>query len=514
MASGHAVRPNQYYDSVFLMSVNQRLARLEGVQETAVLMATERNKALLAEVGIAGDDIAAAGASDLIVAVIADSPEVVTATLGRLDEALVAVEASTPVSELHTLEDGLRAQPEANLALLSIPGGFVSREARKALEAGLNLFIFSSNVPVEDEQRLKQFARERRLLVMGPDCGTSILNGVGLGFANAVRRGTIGAIGPSGTGLQEFTCQVHQAGFGISHAIGTGSRDLSDDIGGLTTLTALERLESDRRTEVIAIVAKPGGTTTRSRLVDRLRTCSKPVVACLLGSPAPESAEERRVVWPRTIDAAVDAAIRLSGHPDRPAPDGLGAEERQRARQLRAAWAPGQRYLRGLFAGGTFCYQSQQILREAGLAAYSNAPLDADHLVAAFEKSREHTLIDMGDEVFTSGRLHPMIDSTLRRQRILTESADPSAAVLLVDFILGYNASPDPVGDIVDAIREGQRTRPAQAGPLAVVASICGTDQDPQDLRSQTERLRQAGVVVFDSNARATDFVRELLSPA
>ena len=514
MASGYTIRPNQYFDSVFLMGVNQRLSRTKGVRQTAVLMASDRNKELLADIGIRGDEIVAARPNDLIVAVIADSPGVVEATLEGLDKALVAVQDSTPVSDLHTLEDGLRARPAANLALLTIPGGYVYREARQSLDAGLNLFIFSSNVPVEEERKLKQLARERNLMVMGPDCGTSILNGVGLGFANVVRRGTIGAIGPSGTGLQEFTCQIHRAGSGISHAIGTGSRDLSDEVGGITTLMALDKLEADRRTEVIAIVAKPVGKDTLAHLVRRLQACAKPVVACLLGSQAPEQVGGSGVVWARTIDAAVAAALRLSGNQDRPAPDTLNAEEAQPAGQQRAAWTSEQRFIRGLFAGGTFCYQSHQILHAAGLPVYSNAPLDTKYLLAPSEGSRQHTLIDMGDEVFTLGRLHPMIDGTLRRQRILAESGDPSVAILLLDFILGYNASPDPVGDILDAILEGQRTRPKQAGKLVVVASMCGTDGDPQNLVHQTELLHQAGVLVFKTNARATSFCRELLRSA
>jgi succinyl-CoA synthetase alpha subunit len=509
MASGYTIRPNQYFDSVFLMGVNQRLSRTKGVRQTAALMASEQNKRLLAEIGFDGAEIRAADADDLVVAVVAEDATIVESVLGGLDEALNTVLAGTTTSDLHTLEDGLRAKPKANLALLTIPGGYVYREARKALEAGLDLFIFSSNVPVEDERRLKELARERNLLVMGPDCGTSIVNGAGLGFANIVRRGVIGAIGPSGTGLQEFTCLVHHAGLGISHAIGTGSHDLSDDVGGITTLMALDRLEADPQTEVIAIIAKPAGPRSRSLLVERLEACTKPVVACLLGSPAGEAGG--RIAWARTIDAAAQAAAQLSrgaGSLDVPVPSRV---EHPPARKIRDGWTPDQKFVRGLFAGGTLCYQSQQMLREAGLTAYSNVPLDPKDLLGPYEASREHTLIDMGDEVFTLGRLHPMIDGSLRRQRIVAESVDPPAAILLLDFILGYNASSDPVGDVLEAIVEGQRTRPRTAGPLTVVASVCGTEGDPQGLDRQVDLLRRAGAVVFRSNAAATSFCLELL---
>jgi FdrA protein len=440
MSSGYVVRPNRYYDSVFLMGVNQRLARIEGVRQTAVLMASDQNKRLLSEIGVEGAEIHAAGANDLIVAVVADTPAIVESVLGGVDEALVSVQDSTPVSDLHTLEDGMRAKPKANLALLTIPGGYIYPEARKALDAGLNLFIFSSNVPLEDERRLKEMARDRNLLVMGPDCGTSILNGVGLGFANAARRGAIGAIGSSGTGLQEFTCEVHHGGLGISHAIGTGSHDLSDDVGGISTLMALDRLEADAQTEVIAIIAKPPGPKSRALLTERLKACTKPVVACVLGSPQGEAGG--RIAWVRTIDAAAHRAAQLSRGAARLASPAPSRVEYPTASKIRGGWTADQKYLRGLFAGGTLCYQSQQMLREAGLTAYSNVPLDPKDLLGPFEASREHTLIDMGDEVFTLGRLHPMIDGSLRRQRIAAESVDPSAAILLLDFILGYNAPP------------------------------------------------------------------------
>ncbi|HMK09769.1 MAG TPA: hypothetical protein VK449_12135 [Anaerolineales bacterium] len=513
MASGYAVRRNAYYDSVFLMGVSQRLGQLPGVQQTAALMASEQNKALLADIGIEGDDLRHAGANDLVVAVIADSPTMVAQALAGLDDALRTVRGGAVTSERHTLQDGLEVLPAANLALLTIPGGYVPREARRALESGLNLFIFSSNVPVEEERRLKELARGRNLLVMGPDCGTSIVNGVGLGFANVVRRGTIGVIGPSGTGLQEFTCQVHHAGRGISHAIGTGSRDLSDEIGGLTSLTALDRLERDPRTEVIAVVAKPAGVRMGPRLIERLEACPKPVVACLLGATArPASA---KAIWAETIDAAAEAAIHAAGGAGSAAAATPGFDERHSSTaNIRSNWTPRQRYLRGLFAGGTLCYQSQQILSRAGQAVFSNAPLRPEGRLAAADPSREHTLIDMGDEAFTLGRLHPMIDGSLRRQRVVAESLDPTVAILLLDFVLGRNASADPVGDVLEGIEEGQRRRPPADGRLAIVASVCGTEDDPQDMRRQVDRLRDLGAAVFSSNARATAFCLDLLGAA
>lgn len=503
MASGFVIRKNQYYDSVFLMSVNARILKVEGVQQTAVLMGSPANKQLLLDIGIQDPDIEAARPNDLIVAVIADSMGIANQVLGDLDVWLNAIQEEAPVSQLHTLEDGLAAKRNANLVVISIPGEYAAREARKALEAELNVFIFSGNVSIEDELELKQLAKQRELLVMGPDCGTSLIGGVGIGFANAIRRGGIGAIGAAGTGLQEFTAQVHNLGFGISHAIGTGSHDISDHIGGLTTLAALDSLEEDTKTQVIAIISKPPGVATLEHLLKKIDSCRKPVIGCFLGVD-PDVVSGRENLKPaHTIDEAVRLAIKMSGN-SIPPYVGLSPDDLKTLSDEKAGWSPEQKYLRGILAGGTFCYQSQQILREAGITVYSNNPLEPKNKLMHPDKSIQHTLVDMGDEFYMVGKPHPMLDGTMRRQRIIAESHDPQMAVLYLDFILGYNASMDPVGELLDAIDEAKRVYKNRGGLLTVVASICGTEADPQDMTFQVRMLRDAGVLVYNSNAQAT----------
>ncbi|MEW6718461.1 MAG: acyl-CoA synthetase FdrA [Chloroflexota bacterium] len=510
MASGYVVRKQQYYDSIFLMGVNKRLSENRGVLQTAVLMGSEKNKQLLADIGIHGPQIDSAGPNDLIVAIIADTPQIVEAVLGKLDEALDRIQAGSIPSVLHTLEEGLAQKPNANLAVISIPGEYAAHEARKALEAGLNVFLFSSNVSIEDELDLKQCALQNNLLVMGPDCGTSLLGGIGIGFANIVRRGPIGVIGAAGTGLQEFTSQIHNAGLGISHAIGTGSHDVSDEIEGITTFTALERLEADSQTKVIVFISKPLGAKTFTKLVERLQGCRKPAIGCFLGQPVEPLDRNTNLQCARTIDEAVQlAAKHVTGSPLPPIQ--LTSEELEWAAREKAGWSPEQKYLRGVFAGGTFCYQSQQILRDAGFAVHSNAPFAPQNRLSHPDQSLEHTLLDMGDDYYTLGKPHPMINGTLRVQRILTESLDHQVAILLLDFILGYNASTDPVGELLDAILEARQRVRKRGGSLTVVASICGTEDDPQDLNLQTQLLKEAGAIVFRSNARATLFCCELL---
>lgn len=512
MPSGFVIRKNQYYDSVFLMGISKRISDMPGVQQNAVLMGSETNKGLLSSIGIHDSQIDSAQPNDLIVAVIADTTQIINEVWGRLDEYMLGGVQAAATSNPHSFEEGLAKSPDATLAVISVPGEYAAREARQALEAGLNVFLFSDNVPIEDELALKQLAARKKLLFMGPDCGTSLIGGIGIGFANVVRSGSIGVIGAAGTGLQEFTSQVHNAGFGISHAIGTGGHDLSDQISGLTTLAALDALEADSRTEVIVVISKPPGAKTLARLIERFKSCTKPIVGCFLGTN-PET-RNTGTVYQRasTIDEAVRLAIKSVGG-EAPSNDlSFTSEELEWVSREKTARGPGQKYLRGVFAGGTFCYQSQQILRDSHVEVHSNAPLDSKDRLQDSTRSVEHSLVDMGSDEFTLGKPHPMIDGTLRKQRILAEAHDPQTAILFLDFILGYNASMDPVGELLDAILEARQIAKKRGGHLTVVASICGTDGDPQDLKLQVKLLKEAGVIVFSSNASATSFCAALLN--
>ncbi|MGB8981741.1 MAG: acyl-CoA synthetase FdrA [Anaerolineales bacterium] len=511
MATGFVIRKNQYYDSVFLMGISKRVSEIEGVQQNAVLMGSDTNKGLLSDIGIHDAQIDAAQPSDLIVAVIADTEQIVSGVLAELDKYLLGGISVSATSNPHSLEEGLAQKPNANLAVISVPGEYAAHETRDALEAGLNVFLFSDNVSIEEELSLKQFAAEKNLLVMGPDCGTSLIGGVGIGFANVVRRGPIGVIGAAGTGLQEFTSQVHNAGFGISHAIGTGGHDLSDEIGGLTTFTALAALEADPQTQVITVISKPPGAQTLARLTERFKTCTKPVIGCFLGAQIESRNHDGVLEYANTIDEAVRLAVNAAGGKHLYDEAMFPPDELEWVVKEKSSWNSEQKYLRGVFAGGTFCYQSQQIFRDANITVHSNAPLDSKHKLADSDCSLGHTIVDMGADEYTVGRPHPMIDGTLRKQRILTESRDPQVAILLLDFILGYNASMDPVGELLDAIREAKRAAKTRGGKLTVVASVCGTGDDPQILNLQIKLLKEAGVFVFQSNARAAFFCTALL---
>ncbi len=514
MADGCVVRRNRYYDSVFLMAVSRRLSDAPGVTRAAVLMGTSANIAVLRTLGVTAREIDTAGPGDLVAAVVAESPDVVAGVLADLDRFLDAGVAPASTANPHTLEDALAREKSANLAVISVPGAYAAREASKALDAGMNVFLFSDNVAIEDEIRLKKRASERGLLVMGPDCGTTLLGGIGVGFANVVRRGSIGAIGASGTGLQEFTCLVHGGGAGISHALGVGGRDLSDAVGGMSTLRALDALESDEATRVIVLISKPPGDVTRRRIDERLQACPRPVIACFLGAPpAQRSGRQGNVRRAGTMEEAARLSLELCGVP-------VPSSERDDARlaaaeveRERSRWGADQRFLRGLFAGGTFCYQAQQVLQDAGVRVASNAPLVGNLRLDDPQRSTGHTVVDMGGDEFTTGRPHPMIDSSVRCQRILDEARDSSMAVLLVDCILGWCASADPARELADAIRAAREDVRQRGGHLSVVASVCGTDLDPQGFGGQTRILEDAGAAVFASSRRAAEFCARLLTP-
>lgn len=510
MYQGMVIKKNAYHDSVFLMRVAGRISEQAGIEQAVLFMGTEKNKELLAKIGFPAEEWAAATPNDLILAVKALNQTSLAGVLENLETWLQAEPDRGDTPAARDLDEALTRQPLANLAVISVPGEYAAREAEKALDRSLNVFLFSDHVPIERERSLKQVARQRGLLVMGPDCGTAIIGGVGIGFANVVRRGPIGVIGASGTGIQEFTTLVHRTGSGISQAIGIGSRDLSDAIGGISLLSALEAFEADRSTKTIAILSKPPGPLTLANLIPRIRQCPKPAVVCFLGRKKENPPEQPSFRVAGTIDEAAALAVQnVTGcFPADWEAGSIGFEAL--ASKECGSMNRSQKYVRGLFAGGTFCYQAQHIFLEAGLTAYSNAPLAENPKLPDPLKSRGHSLIDMGADEFTTGRPHPMIDSRLRRERLLNEANDPEVAVLLLDFLLGFNSSVDPAGELAPAIAEAKGAVKKRGGFLSVVVSVCGTAEDPQGLDRQVARLAAEGAVILPSSARAARFAAYL----
>ena len=500
MARSERVFRNLYRDSVSLMQLSAKLGALAGVRQASAIMATPGNLALLREAGLALGDVEA-GPNDLLIALEGEE-EGLEAALNAAEAALTHAPAAAHEGGFRrtpprSLDMGLADLPTANLALISTPGEYAGAEAMKALRLGLNVMLFSDNVALEDEIALKRYARAHDLLVMGPDCGTAIIGGVPLGFANVVRRGDIGAIAASGTGLQQVTSLIDRWGQGISQAIGTGGHDLHARVGGITMLQGLDALAADPATRVIVLISKPPHPEVAERVLDAAAKSGKPIVVNFLGAD-PDTVRRADVHPVRTLEDAARLAVALADGADAQAPEAR-SESALELPQL----APGQKYVRGLYSGGTFCYEALLLLSEAFGGVASNTPLEPDRMLVDVWRSDGHTVIDLGDDAFTRGRPHPMIDQTLRRERILQEAADAEVAVLLFDVVLGYGAHPDPAPELASALEQARALAAAAGRQLALIGSVCGTAGDPQDLARQEAVLKDAGVLLAESNAQA-----------
>jgi FdrA protein len=379
--------------------------------------------------------------------------------------------------------------------------------ARQALRLGKNVFLYSDNVSLDDETALKQTAAEKGLLVMGPDCGTAIVNGVGLGFANRVRRGPIGLVAASGTGLQQVSARLHQLGSGITHALGTGGRDLSEAVGAVTARQGLDLLSRDAETRVIVLISKPPSARVANELLRVARLAGKPVVVDFIGY-APSARQVDNLYFASTLDEAADLAVQLAEQ--RTKDEGRKTKDPDEAADL-TRFARGQRYLRGLFSGGTLAYEALLLLQDYLPAVYSNVPLKKEYRLANSMVSQEHTIVDLGEDEFTVGRLHPMMDNDLRIRRLGQEAGDPEVAVILLDVVLGYGAHPDPAGELAPAIVRARATAEKAGRHLEVVAVVVGTDEDPQDLNVQVQQLKVAGAQVETSNEAAVRYVGRVL---
>jgi FdrA protein len=490
------LRKGSYHDSVSLMRSQRVLRDLPGVEEAGVVMGTPANLEMLRAAGLDAPELSGAGPDDLVVAVRAGTEAAALDALSQIDALLARREAAggdeylpKSIRTARTMLDG------ANLAVVSVPGRFAAAVAEEALREGLHVMVFSDNVPLKDEVRLKTLAAQRGLLLMGPDCGTALIGGVGLGFANAVRSGTVGIIAASGTGLQEVSSLLHRWGGGVSHAIGTGGRDLSDSVGGAAFEVGLAALAADERTRVIVLLSKPPSPAVGARVVAMAAACGKPVVVNFLG--AAERPSVGNIRFATTLEGAATLAGALAGV-------GVPDPEEAALPALEAFRSPhGARWIRGLYSGGTLCTEAQIVLRDHIGRVWSNAPLVPDSRLDNPLRSREHTIVDLGADEFTVGRLHPMLDPEVRGRRIVEETADPDVAVILLDIVLGYGAHPDPAGEVASAVEEARRKSRRR---VVFVASVCGTDADPQGYEAQTTILREAGVHVKETNARAARF--------
>jgi FdrA protein len=494
------VKPSEYHDSVSLMLVAQELVKAPGVSDAAVVMATEANKQILKEAGLLTAEVIAASPNDLVIAVNAEE-SALDGALASAEKLLQAKQGSEDTAEFRprTLRSAVKANPAANMAVISVAGRYAAAEAWEALRSGLHVLLFSDNVSLADEIALKQYASQHGLLLMGPGAGTAILNGVALGFANAIPPGPVGIVSAAGTGLQEVSTLLAKHGAGITQGIGVGGRDLSKDVGGTMMLAGLKALQEDPMTQVILLVSKPPAAEVAESIMQQVIQSKKPTVVCLLGG---EQGEAAPGMYPaRTLEEAalLAASLAVSGSP----PDAV-QQEKVEASALRRRLKAEQRYLRGLFSGGTLCYEAQVVWRDVlAEPVFSNAPLENGQQLADSTRSIGHSAVDLGEEEFTVGRLHPMIDNDLRIRRLLQEARDPEVAVILLDVVIGYGAHPDPATELAAAVRKAAALAAESGRELVFIASVTGTELDPQRLSRQVETMEEAGVMVCPSNAAA-----------
>ena len=488
------IRKGAYYDSVVLMQLQRALLTLPGVVDAGVVMATPANKELLAQSNLLTDAASPALPDDLLIVVSAAGAESAASALGQVD-ALLARRRSRDVGQdfrPRSLESAAGQLPDARWVLISVPGRYAAGVARQALDLGKHVFLYSDNVSLDDEVALKNTARERGLLVMGPDCGTAIVHGVGLGFANRVRREpagesgkAVGIVAASGTGLQAVASRVHALGGAISHALGTGGRDLKAEVGAVTASQALDLLARDPETGVIVLISKPPAPAVATRLLAQALACGKPVVVDFIGQPAP-ARSLGNLRFAASLDEAAEIAQALAATPAEAAPVTRRSG-----------------YLRGLFSGGTLAYEAVLVLQSLLHPLHSNAAISADQHLTDPLKSQGHTILDLGGDEFTVGRLHPMMDNDLRIRRLKQEAADPETGLILLDVVLGEGAHADPASELAPAIAAARQSRPDV--PVWVV--LVGTDADPQGLERQREQFEAAGAVTFD---RLSDGLRAI----
>jgi len=496
------VEKNRYFDSVFLLRISRELEDVPGIAKAVVAMGTPANLESLERVGFvaetSGERITP---TDLVIAVDAASGDALAKARIRLAGLLAGSQDSTPaaVARPSTLAEALDVDPQIHLALISVPGPYAAREARQALRRGLHVMLFSDNVSVDDEIALKDEAAGRGLLLMGPDCGTAILNGVPVGFANVVRRGSIGIVGASGTGIQEVSSLIDRLGGGVSQAIGSGGRDLSEPVAARSTLAAIDALAEDAGTAVLVVVSKSPSPVVADLVLARLRNTGKPAVVQFVAAAARKA--EQDLTFAATLDEAARRACRLGG---------IDVSEEPRLPKLPpVAFPPEQRSIRGLFCGGTLCQEAWAILRAAGLDVRSNVAADkrfrvgAEAATAGGPAAGGHVLWDLGDDAFTVGRPHPMIEPDLRDRYVAAAGADPSVAVVLADCVIGYGAHPDPARSLANTATEALAAARKAKRRLLIIASVTGTRRDPQDYGAQRRTLENAGIVVAETNALA-----------
>lgn len=501
----NVIKENMYFDSVTLMLFSSKLNSIAGINQAAVMMGTDHNKSLMKASGTLDekywDQIQA---NDLVIGINAENQDAIDEALRVLDEQFANKQSPSDqgaTKRVRSLDGALQEMPSLNVSVISIPGRFAKVEAMKSLKKGLHVMLFSDNVPIEDEIELKDFAIEKDLLMMGPDCGTAIIGGVALGFANVVRTGNIGLIAASGTGLQEVSVIIDKLGGGISQALGTGGRDLKKEVGGRMMLHILDKLADDPMTEVIGLISKPPAEEVMAKIIKKAQGIQKPIVACFLGGDL-EAFTNTNIIGVSTLEEAAVELVKASKVDSK-----VSLQDPNEQTWLEQIADSQGTELRALYTGGTLAFESLLILSEELGDVYSNIAINPELSLKDPEVSFGHTVLDMGEDYFTDGRPHPMIDPELRGERIVKDGLDPKTGVILFDCVLGYGSNDVPEDSIVQAIQKVKERRP----DVVFVGSVTGTSNDPQSLSRAEGTLQDAGAFILPTNAQAARFALKVL---
>lgn len=493
------IKKNSYQDSVNLMLLTKSLSLMEGIEQISVMMGTPANKDIFRNSGLYTEDLDDACPNDICIVIKTEDSSKVDEVLASIDEFLKNKKAASKGSKIpssRTFDSSISKISDANLALISIAGEYATQEVERALDRGLNVFLFSDNVSIEDERRLKEKADEKGLLLMGPDCGTAILSGVPLAFANVCEEGNIGVVGASGTGIQEITTIISRLGKGITHAIGTGGRDLSSKVGGITAIRALRTLACDENTDVIVFVSKPPAPEVRDMVVNVFKELNKPVVAIFLGEKAKESHDKVHYAW--TLEEAALKAVELSNNKKIAVNDLVGIVPKiEKIKENK-----NKRYIKGYYCGGTLALEAAMIIRD-----YLGIRDDGKHTNGIMLHHEEHEIIDLGDDKYTKGRPHPMIEPSLRVEELNKVLDKEETAVVLMDNVIGYGGYEDMASVIVPVIQNAK----ASNNDVVFICSVTGTSNDPMSYEDQVEKLREAGAIVCNSNAQATKLAIKII---
>lgn len=508
MESMIKVYSNRYYDSVQLMFITSAIKKKQGIEIALVAMGTQANKEIFNDLGLNDSSVINAGPNDMIIGVRAIDREVCDQAMVEIQDLLTAHGSAAEENTVYSsIETAKQANAKANVCIISVPSSYVKAEAIKALNAEMNVLILSDNVPLEEEREIKLLAAEKGLLCMGPDCGVVNINGISFLLGSIVRKGPVGICAASGVGLQEVASLIHHAGSGISQGIGTGGKDLKDKVGGLTMLSGIDALERDKETKIIVLISRKPESNTLEKVLNRVAKCGKPVVICFMGCEK-EIIMKSGAAYALNLEEAARKALDLIGITLEPADL---EKVKTLAEQEAVAMSKEQKYVRGLFCGGTFCEEAMVTMKNIIGDIYSNAPLKKEFKLVSSTVSVKNSVVDYGDEEFTMGRPHPVIDTEPRGLGILREAEDPETAVILLDFILGPAVNSDPVGSVIDKIKEAMKIAAERGGKLAVVASVCGTEDDPQKLSAQEDMLKEAGVIVCSDNYQAALLAGEII---